>query len=288
VDAAGLTGLVSSLIDLAAPTTANFETDSAPAAAADSTAARLIQLTGPFSGRAQDPSVVLKGKALVWGLYLSPILAVAAFIGSGFLFQNYCDARGEPDRVVRVYAVVAGLPLVFTIAWWYRVGGGTPAAGLVQYYRRVIASQAVERLDPLFPPDDPGAVYVEVVPRRAWTDRSARRKLSDGGLLLIDRDSSALLYEGDRQRYIIPAAAVLRCEIEELIIGGATEGLYAVVLMIQLDQGTHELPLLPLDGRLGGEDRWERALALRARILSLYEPPADAGDGRLSGPESHS
>jgi hypothetical protein len=235
-EAAGLTGLVPSLIDLVAPTTAKFETDSAPAAPTDPTAARLIQLTGPFSGRAQDPLVVLKGMALVWGLYLSPILVMGAFIGSGFLFQNYCDARGLSDRVDRVYVLVVGLPLVFAIAWWYRVGGGTPAAGLVQYYRRVIARQAGERLDPLFPPDDPGAVYVEVVPRRAWTDRSARRKLSDGGLLLIDGDSPALLYEGDRQRYVIPAAAVLRCEIEELIIGGVTEGLYAVVLMIRLDQ----------------------------------------------------
>ncbi len=47
-----------------------------------------------------------------------------------------------------------------------------------------------------------------------------------------------------------------------------TAALYGVVLRVRLGNGTWELPFFPLS-RIEGSNNWERAEALRRRILAL-------------------
>jgi hypothetical protein len=66
-------------------------------------------------------------------------------------------------------------------------------------------------------PDGPEAIFVEMVPRRHWA--RANRMLEtagDLGFLRIDAGRGLLLFEGDRERYQIPAGAILGCEVEQV------------------------------------------------------------------------
>ena len=105
---------------------------------------------------------------------------------------------------------------------------------------------------------------------------------ADVGLLAIDRERRELRFEGDRERYRIPAAA-----IEELSMDGyQLRGLSAkhfIVLRVATEGGSVELPLArrfaPFwTGVRRGQQRC--AMELFARVLEIAiseEPEAGAG-----------
>lgn len=122
-------------------------------------------------------------------------------------------------------------------------------------------------------------------PRRLWAAGGARCGEYNQGLMRIDMDQKAILFEGDYECYRIPAEAVLTCEVEALTETQATTaGFYAVVLGVRLGSGLWEFPFFPLIGIAG--NRWERAVALRGQIEALCgrsfggqpsPPPRDRG-----------
>jgi hypothetical protein len=274
-EAAVLTGVFPSLTDLAVPEAAKYESADAPSD--DPSVARLIQIAGLHVGRAKTWSVRWRGKALMWGMVFVPVLIMFAFFGSVYLGHLILEALGIDDIWLIVYLGVVGIVLIRYVKAWFGPGGGVPFARLVRYYWNVLREQATKRSDVLFPPDDSRVIYCEMAPRRAWTDLSGRRDECEGGLLLIDPEAG-LLFEGDRYRYIVPIAAILRGDFEEVTQMGTTDGLYALVLQVRLAGGnTHELPLIPIAGT-HGENPWERAMAFRETIAqevnALSTPPA--------------
>src|SRR5262249_22172832 len=196
------------------------------------------------------------------------------------------ESLGLPDEWLIAYLLVGGIALLAFVNRWYGQGGGVPFARLVRHYWNVIRQQATERPETLFPPNDARVIYAEVAPRRAWTDLSGRRLECEGGLVLIDAERDALLFEGDRNRYVLPAASIVRCDLEEVTRMGTTDGLYAVVLVVRLAGGdTHELPLIPLGG-VEGVNPWEKAVVFHEVIRELLEgiglaasEPYAEGDG---------
>jgi hypothetical protein len=278
-EAAALTEVIPALSDLAVPETAKFRSP-AEAGAGDPAAAQLIRLDGPHVGRAKTPGVRWRGKALIWWLNLLPWLLFAAFAGSVYLGHLLLEWLGQPDDWLIAYLAVGGISLLLFVKRWYGPGGGAPFARLIGYYWKVVRDQAAQRPDPLFDPEDERVVYAEFAPRRAWSDLSGRRLECEAGLLLIDSERDALLYEGDRSRYVVPAAAIVRCDLEEVTRMGTTDGLYAVVLVVRLAGGdTHELPLVPLGG-LDGATPWDRASFLHGVIWELLNGVGlQAGEG---------
>jgi hypothetical protein len=129
----------------------------------------------------------------------------------------------------------------------------------------VITQEISARNDAFFPPDSTGVVYTEMVPRRVWADPQTHRNECEGGLLLLDFDSRVVKFEGDRYRYVVPAESIVRCTVEEVVMGnvekGTTAAFFAVVLVVRTADGDRELPLCPLSGVPGG-NRWEKATAL--------------------------
>jgi hypothetical protein len=103
---------------------------------------------------------------------------------------------------------------------------------------------------------------------------------------LADEQRGALIFEGDYERYWIPADAILACAIEGLPgMPATTASLYGVVLHVRLGGGTWEFPFFPLAG-IEGANRWERAVALLRRVESVCgrsfrdqptAPPRDPG-----------
>jgi hypothetical protein len=142
------------------------------------------------------------------------------------------------------------------------------------------------RPDLLVDPDDPEAIFIEVVPRRHWA--RANRMLEtagDVGFLRIDAEHGLLLFEGDRERYRIPAGAILGCEVEQVEPHNSfmtqTDHYphFMAVIRANHPDGPWEAPLAVRHDELGiftGRSRQARALELRERVLAIVPPGEDA------------
>ena len=137
-----------------------------------------------------------------------------------------------------------------------------------------------QRPDALVPADDPAARFVDVVPRFQW-HQTIPDKAADRGLLALDRAGRRLLFEGLKERYVIPAAAVVDCRVEAMLPHTGRWNFYAVVLTVRYPEDAMpsvtggrrgdewEVPLLPRPTRFRRyNSAYRRALAegLRAEI----------------------
>jgi len=68
-------------------------------------------------------------------------------------------------------------------------------------------------------PNNSEAAYIQVIPRENWS-RVMLENASDVGLLWVDAAGRQVLFEGDRQRYRIPAGSIVSCEIEQFTAPG--------------------------------------------------------------------
>ncbi len=268
-EAAALVTVVPGLVNLAAPLSEEY---AAPGAAAgDPTAARLSRIDGPHVGRAKDRGVIWFGRLVGWAVVCAPVLFAAALCGSAYLVYEACVLFGLPEALIAGFLVTAAIICLYALRAWNNPESDATWRWLVWYYRRVVAREVAAREDPLFPPDHPGAVYCEMLPRRAWSDLEGHRDECEGGFLLADAERG-LLFEGDRYRFVIPAATVERCELEEVVSRagqpGTTAGFFAVVLVVRTADGARELPLCPFAG-VEGRNRWEQANALHERLTRL-------------------
>jgi hypothetical protein len=97
---------------------------------------------------------------------------------------------------------------------------------------------------------------------------------TDIGLLKIDPQRREIRFEGDNERYRIPAAALIDCPVEAVMpVVSQSRGdeLYLVLIIAEGPEGTWEAPLGPRD--MGGlrSRKWREnwAFALQDRILAL-------------------
>jgi hypothetical protein len=108
---------------------------------------------------------------------------------------------------------------------------------------RVLQSRAETYVDA----DDAMATFITVVPRGNWSKSFSQE--SDVGLLKVDRERRAILFEGDREHWIIPAESILKCEAEEYTYGNLPEDRFnlrvAVILTANIDGAPWEAPLVP-------------------------------------------
>jgi short-subunit dehydrogenase len=118
----------------------------------------------------------------------------------------------------------------------------------------------------------------------------------DRGLLLIDRARGRLLFEGVKERYVIPADAILECEVEAMMPHTGSWNFYAAVLVVRYSDGAPasvagghrglkwEVPLLPRPTqfrRYSSSYRRELAETLRDEIEELIrrdDPQPTDGD----------
>ena len=97
-----------------------------------------------------------------------------------------------------------------------------------RWIRRLIGYGA----DPIVPADESPDRFIDVVPRAQW-HQLIPDKPTDRGLLLIDRARGRLLFEGLKERYVIPADAVLSCKVEAMMPHTGGWNFYAVVLTVR-------------------------------------------------------
>jgi hypothetical protein len=197
-----------------------------------------------------------------------------------------------------VIAVVYGLlkrnemPLE-ELAVWVACGAAAALTGILfgrqfqMFYvgralLRAARAAVRERPDALVNPDDSEAVFVEVLPREGWGEGTT--KTGDVGFLRVDEAARCLLFEGDAERWRVPAGSVIACEVEPASVRAgqqdeAVVAQYVAVLKARAGDGVWERPLARphLELRwLKNRHREAKARALRELIVSRL---------RLSAPD---
>ncbi|MBI3464397.1 MAG: site-2 protease family protein [Planctomycetes bacterium] len=203
------------------------------------------------------------------------------------------------SSVLATLCVILGIACLPTFV---KVGIAVQLHGNRVLYRAACRSQRV-RPGLLVDPDDPDAIFVEVVPRQHWAKSNWKLETAaDVGFLRIDHVRGALLFEGDRERYTIPAEAILDCEVERVEppsrFAGQTDHYphFMAVVRAKGQDGVWEAPIAPrYDARrlFVGTSFQARARELQGRILSILpsaqghdsEPVALAPAPQTSAPE---
>ena len=200
-------------------------------------------------------------------------LGIAA-AGAYFTFPDEGNGAAvtSPQQAAGVALIVVGSVLAV-------VGGHlglTDALGLTSRCLRARArSQFALRPDSLVDPDDPEAIFIEVVPRENW-NRLMFETATDVGFLRVDEQKGELRFEGDRERWRIPATAIRSCELTGVALGAGAPGpgsitYYVIVLRAEHPDPDWERPIAPRGGEgwLGRGKRLRRAQGLQAKILAL-------------------
>jgi hypothetical protein len=164
------------------------------------------------------------------------LAACAGLIGYGVYF------RGELE--IQHFACIGGAVIALLGGWiWYSLNF---ASYLPSIYLHSVARRALkQRPNAWVEADNPDVMYVQVIPRSHW-GKIMLENASDVGYLLVEKTRRVILFEGDRERWRIPAEAVISCEIEHFSPGTATDGpfrFYVAVLRAQTVAETWEAPV---------------------------------------------
>lgn len=114
-------------------------------------------------------------------------------------------------------------------------------------------------------PDDPEALFVQVIPRANWSKTMAERA-SDIGFLLADPQRRVLIFEGDNERWVIPARSVVSIAIESYQETKRSPSVNIVVLALNTVKGPVEYPIAP---RMRGK-KYFRSSKRDTRVLELF------------------
>jgi hypothetical protein len=267
-EAAAFVTLLPGLQDLAGSTLRQLADEAEQAN--DPTSARVWPVSPPYAGQSESPANRRRYRLIVRSLRLLPVAPALLLPGGCWLLWRFAVSNQLlPNWVLAAYVLGVGLPSVVLLRWWYRPGEELPFRAGVRFGFHQLRQALAVRPQPLVAPDDPRAVYCEMLPRRIWGTGKPKPGEYNNGLLLVDAGQKALVFEGDFDCYWIPAAAVLACDVElHPRSTSTTAGLWAVVLRVRLGSGTWEFPFFPF-ANIEGRNRWERAMNLYRQIEVL-------------------
>jgi hypothetical protein len=184
---------------------------------APTASARLEALDERQAGQIQTPARRNLAMAIEIVPLLVPLGAVVGLIG--YLVYRLVAARG-PFSGLDLAVGLGGVVLAIGGIWFAgRFGAVLPA----RYQRRAARSVVELRPEALFNPADPDVDFVRVVPRVNW-GKLMLNQATDVGFLKVDRASRCLLFEGDIQRWRIPAQSLVSVAVESYVPLGKPEG----------------------------------------------------------------
>ncbi len=114
-----------------------------------------------------------------------------------------------------------------------------------RYLLQVVKREFARRPHCRVEPNDPDALFVEVVPKLNW-GKLGWENAREVGFLRVDRSRREILFEGDKERWRIPAAAVTHCEVEFFVEGQGSHAatkIFYVVLRARHPAGFWEAPV---------------------------------------------
>lgn len=147
-------------------------------------------------------------------------------------------ARETVRGTILVGCLMGGLMFGLVIlTWGFKLGPVLARRFWQRRVRRAIARRARATVDPRLA----SAVLVHVVPRRYWSKSRSASEV-DIGLLFCDRERQELRFEGDLERYRIPAGAITTINIEPMT---GIDGYHVLVLRAQAAGRLWELVVVP-------------------------------------------
>lgn len=263
-ETAAFVRLLPSLQDLAGPALADLAKDAD--ASADPTSARVWDVPPPFAGMAQNPRNRFIGRCLLWGLLFVPVLPLAALVGGTYLLAVGQNPVNVP--LVVGYAIGMGFFSIFFTVRWLSPEWNMHWRLTVAFDRHLLRRAIASRPSPLVDHSDSRAIFAEMCPRRHWNGPSPANGEYNQGLMLVDGNERVIRFEGDYQRYWIPADSILACTVEALGGMGTTAAMFAVVLQVRIGSGVWEFPFVPL-ANIEGNIHWERSMWLLSRIEGM-------------------
>ncbi len=127
------------------------------------------------------------------------------------------------------------------------------------YLLRVARVVFRSRPDAIVDPDDRAAEFIEITPRENWK-KFMLDTAADTGFLRLDFEGRRILFEGDHERYRVPAGSVESGHVEEVYPFGVhaeSDALLFVILNVRTRTGPREIPFTPR-GKAGMRTRRHR------------------------------
>ena len=200
---------------------------------------------------------ILTRKTVLIASALSFFILLGFFAGVGLLFWGWITAFPDspPPDGVSPRAKALGITLMSSGGIWLcfslTVMLIDSSFFFNHYIRRQLSREFSRRTSMLVDLNDPEALFVERVPKTNW-GKMMLDNAGDIGLLVVDRSRREIRFEGDKERWRIPTAAISSCQFEEFVQrqGDAKTRIFYVVLQANYRDGFWEAPIRPR-GNLG-------------------------------------
>ena len=198
---------------------------------------------------------VLSRKNVIFASLSLFAMLVGIFGGLGLVLWGV--TTGFPDNHESVSASAKQLGIILI-----SVGGACFIASLVMIFidssfffnrhmRNTLRREIGSRTSVLVDANDPEALFVECVPKTNW-GKLMLDNAGDVGLMVVDQRKREIRFEGDKERWRIPAAAITHCGFEVFVRqqGNYSSKIFYVVLQVNHRAGFWEAPIRPR-GKLG-------------------------------------
>jgi hypothetical protein len=234
--------------------------------------ALVAPIPAPFAGKVLTlPTKLIENaflfvQFLVLGIFCLMPLPVGIAIADGCFGKN--DNRAA-------IPVCLALVVSFVLILWVFVRQlvKNPWSSRYLYYK--VRKEFRHRPDAIVDLKNPEAILVQVIPRQNW-QRIMLEDAADVGFLFVDLEGRQLLFEGDHERYRVPARALLTCGVELMNplseVHHKTLPVPLVVISFREADRVLEIPLRPLcvvSGEDLGDNYPDRSFELECRIASL-------------------
>jgi hypothetical protein len=145
--------------------------------------------------------VLAPGRVRRFYWFFAPL--VLSFVSCGFGGYFVTNTGGQPILGVVLLGVAMLLGIAYGLFETFFIGV-IPA----RCYLRWLRERIDQRSDAVVTADDPNAFFVQHIPRKNW-DVNIGENASDVGLLLLDHRNRLMKYEGDSERWVVPAECIL-------------------------------------------------------------------------------
>ncbi|MGE3314589.1 MAG: hypothetical protein AB7O26_05685 [Planctomycetaceae bacterium] len=169
----------------------------------------------------------------------SPLLLA---IGGGIVAayaSSWKDQLGEAGSIALM--VAGGVLIPASLIYLVLYADLMPSLYLMSLLRRELD----RRVDAIVDYRDEDVIAIQVIPRQNWS-RMKLEDAADVGYLRVDTQRRELLFEGDQERYRIPADSIKSIEIEGYAAPGdqtGTAAQFVVVLRAETETGPWEAPI---------------------------------------------
>jgi hypothetical protein len=245
---------------------------------------RVEQLPADYSGRVLSTSYRLMCRFHAVVLIGMIVGGVALLIGGPILGLANVRIGPAPPWGIALAGIALGIAclamIVKAAVYFQRLASRT--------LHRSAGREFSQRPEVVVDPADPNAIFVDVTPREHWTKSNWMLETAgDVGFLRIDKTYRMLVFEGDKERYWIPAASIISCEVEQVeppsSFMAQTDSYphFVVVVKAGHRDGPWEAPFSVRHdphGSFRGRSHQARARELQERILQTIKPvPEHAG-----------